>query len=114
MLYTRDVATLRDFFESLGFIEDLKYVHDGELNWMSMKFQGTTLMLQHDDNAAPNSSTNDVELYVVCDEVDGIYATWQRRGIAVTEPKVAFYGMKQMFVRDPDGRRICFESAVKR
>ena len=112
LLFTQDVAALRDFYESLGFTQHRAYIHEGDLNWMSMVFQGATIMIQHVDRLVePRKS--DVELYFVCDEVDGLYQTWKRRGIEVTEPKTRFYNFKQMYVRDPDGRVICFESEVK-
>ena len=112
MLHTRDIEALRDFYESLGFTQERLYAPAGEPNWLRLQFQGTSIMLQRSDRAQPSQAANDVELYFVCDEIDGIYATWKRRGVDVTLPNTAFYGYKQMYVRDPDGRRICFESLV--
>jgi hypothetical protein len=31
------------------------------------------------------------------------------KGLDMKEPKVAPYGMKQLYVRDPDGYGICFQ-----
>ena len=114
MLHTQDIEALRDFYESLGFIEERMYAPDGTLNWMRLQFHGASIMLQSNERAEANRATNDVELYFACEEIDGIYSNWKRRGIDVTPPKTAFYGYKQMYVRDPDGRRICFESVVQR
>ena len=114
MLLTKDIASLRYFYESLGFTQKLSYVREGTLGWLSMQFQGTTIMLQLSENFPSDRSANDIELYFVCDEVDGIYETWRRRSVAVTTPKTSFYGFEQMYVRDPDGRRVCFESEVKK
>ncbi|MBI3465478.1 MAG: bleomycin resistance family protein, partial [Planctomycetes bacterium] len=35
------------------------------------------------------------------------------RGLEVDPPKAAFYGMNQIFLRDPDGYELCFQSAVE-
>jgi len=35
------------------------------------------------------------------------------RGIAVNEPKIAHYGMKQLYVSDPDGYNLCFQWPAK-
>lgn len=112
MLHTKDIETLRDFYESLGFTQELLYAPEDEPNWLRLQFQGTSIMLQSNDRAQSSQAAYDVELYFVCDEIEGIYATWKRRRINVTQPKTAFYGYKQMYIRDPDGRRICFESVV--
>lgn len=113
MLHTTNVERLRDFYESLGFTQDLCEIQHDKIRWMSMKFQGTTIMLQLNERAEPRSGARDVELFFVCDEIAGIYATWKRRGIDVSEIETAYYGMKYMYVRDPDGRSVCFESLVK-
>jgi hypothetical protein len=34
------------------------------------------------------------------------------RGLALAPPTVAYYGMKQLFVVDPDGYELCFENDV--
>jgi len=41
--------------------------------------------------------------------VDAIYTHVRAKGIEAKEPHVAPYGMKQLYVRDPDGFGICFQ-----
>ncbi|HXW90155.1 MAG TPA: hypothetical protein VEK33_06375 [Terriglobales bacterium] len=41
--------------------------------------------------------------------MDGVYAHLRTKGIDMKEPKVAPYGMRQLYVRDPDGYGICFQ-----
>jgi hypothetical protein len=38
----------------------------------------------------------------------------QGEGIASEQPKVAPYGMKQLYLRDPDGYGVCFQWAVEK
>jgi glyoxylase I family protein len=40
---------------------------------------------------------------------DGAYATLRECGIAAKEPKIVYYGMKQVYVTDPDGYTLCFQ-----
>ena len=55
----------------------------------------------------------DTVLYFGCPDVDGVYRYLRERGIAVNAPKVAPYGMKQLYVSDPDGYLLCFQWAAK-
>jgi uncharacterized glyoxalase superfamily protein PhnB len=41
--------------------------------------------------------------------VDGAYQHLRAHGVEVEEPKVAPYGMKQLYVKDPDGYNLCFQ-----
>jgi glyoxylase I family protein len=49
-------------------------------------------------------------LYFGCPDVDGAYAELVANGVAIDRPPtVAPYGMKQMYLHDPDGFRLCFQ-----
>ena len=56
----------------------------------------------------------DTALYFAAPDVDGVYAHLRAKGIPVKEPKVAPYGMKQLYLRDPDGFELCFQWDVNR
>ena len=57
---------------------------------------------------------NDTCLYFGAPDVDAVYTSLQEKGIESEKPKVAPYGMKQLYLRDPDGYRICFQWEAKR
>lgn len=57
---------------------------------------------------------HDVCLYFGAPDVDAVYAYLQEKGIKAEEPKVAPYGMKQLYLRDPDGYGICFQWAAEK
>ena len=63
--------------------------------------------------AAPDAKRvaahRDVCLYFACPDVDGAYAYLREKGIKLKPPKVAHYGMKQVYVLDPDGYNLCFQ-----
>jgi uncharacterized glyoxalase superfamily protein PhnB len=52
----------------------------------------------------------DTCLYFGCPDVDAAYAELLARGVEIERPpQVARYGMKQMYLTDPDGFGICFQ-----
>lgn len=51
----------------------------------------------------------DTGLYIGAPDVDGVYAHLRARGVEVEPPRVAYYGMKQLNLRDPDGYGLCFQ-----
>jgi uncharacterized glyoxalase superfamily protein PhnB len=49
-------------------------------------------------------------LFFGAPDVDGAYAELVAKGVAINQPpKVAPYGMKQMYLQDPDGFGLCFQ-----
>lgn len=52
---------------------------------------------------------DDICLYFGCPDVDGVYEELRDKGVAVKPPKVAPYGMKQLYLHDPDGFNLCFQ-----
>ena len=56
-------------------------------------------MAAHDDTA----------LFIGCPDVDAAWRHLGERGLAAAPPTVAPYGMKQLFLKDPDGFTICFQ-----
>ena len=55
------------------------------------------------------SAHNDTCLYFARPDVDAAYEELRSKGVAVKEPKVAKYGMKQMYLHDPDSYCLCFQ-----
>jgi catechol 2,3-dioxygenase-like lactoylglutathione lyase family enzyme len=52
---------------------------------------------------------HDVCLYFAAPDVDSVYAYLQQNGVKSDKPKIAPYGMKQLYLRDPDGYEVCFQ-----
>jgi catechol 2,3-dioxygenase-like lactoylglutathione lyase family enzyme len=55
----------------------------------------------------------DTGLFIGCPDVDTAYEELRAKGVEVQKPTVAPYGMKQMYLRDPDGYGICFQWEAK-
>ena len=108
---SNNLERLLEFYKSLGFELVNSWEPDGEIQWCLVEFEGAPLMLQQNDDEP--AERRDIEIYVVCDDVVPIRERWVMDGIPVSKPHDAFYGMRQIFLRDPDGRTICFESVIK-
>jgi len=51
----------------------------------------------------------DTGLFFGAPDVDAVYAHLRAKGINLKEPNVAPYGMKQLYLNDPDGFGLCFQ-----
>ena len=111
LLGASNVVATKDFFLSLGFKLINTWEPEGNLAWCLMEYENAPLMLeQHDKELVIGNA--DIHIYIVCEDIHPIRDKWVAKGIKVSKIHNAFYGMHQMFVRDPDGRTICFESAM--
>lgn len=52
---------------------------------------------------------HDMTIYFGCPDVDAAWRHLRSHNIAVDEPWVASYGMKQLYFTDPDGYGLCFQ-----
>ncbi len=51
----------------------------------------------------------DTCLFFGCPDVDGAYEYLLSKGIKLKPPSIAPYGMKQLYLLDPDGYSLCFQ-----
>ena len=102
-------------FEVVGTSDDAA---GDNVDWCYLRLGKTELMLngmyEADDRPpAPDkkriAAHSDTCLYFGCPDVEAAYRHLRAKGIAVKEPKVAAYGMKQLYVLDPDGYNLCFQ-----
>jgi catechol 2,3-dioxygenase-like lactoylglutathione lyase family enzyme len=78
------------------------------------RFMLNTIYDSDDDRptVAPSpeaQSQRDVWMYFDCKDVDAVYAELRGRNVDVSAPVATYWGMKQVFVADPDGYRVCFQ-----
>lgn len=59
--------------------------------------------------AARVAAHRDTALFFACADVDGVHAYLRSRGLPVAPPRITGYGMKQVYVTDPDGYALCFQ-----
>lgn len=112
-------ASMKFYCEGLGF-EIVST--DGKpaplLDWVLLRLNGSELMLNTAYDHAQRPPTpdpariaahRDVGIYFACPDVDAAYAHLRAIGIHVNQPKIAPYGMKQLYLTDPDGYVLCFQ-----
>jgi catechol 2,3-dioxygenase-like lactoylglutathione lyase family enzyme len=116
-------TSLRFYRDLLGFeILDTSDPNAGdEVDWCFLRLGKAELMLNTayegpERPAVPETprvaAHSDTCLYFACPDVDGVYRYLRARDVDVNEPTVAPYGMKQLYVTDPDGYYLCFQWEV--
>jgi catechol 2,3-dioxygenase-like lactoylglutathione lyase family enzyme len=119
LLQVFDMPTAIRFYRDVLGFELVAASGDGEQSdWVALRHGRVELMLNTAYEAdgrpvAPDAtriaSHADVGLFFGCPDVDGAYAHVVAKGVAADPPKVAPYGMKQLYVTDPDGYVLCFQ-----
>jgi glyoxylase I family protein len=114
--------SVRFYRDMIGFeIVNTSPREGDQFDWGLLRLNEANLMLntayEPDDRPArPEparvSAHGDTCLYFACPDVDAAYQHLRAHGLDVKEPKVAPYGMKQLYVRDPDGYPLCFQWPV--
>jgi len=91
-------------------------------DWALLRLNDIELMLntayEHDarppvPDPARIAAHDDTALYFGCPDVDAAYAHLLEHRVPAKKPKVAPYGMKQLYLADPDGYNLCFQWRVK-
>ena len=88
-----------------------------DVDWAWLRLNDVDVMLNTAYDQGERPPTRDpkrvfgdgVCLYMGCPDVDAMYEHLRAHGVAGKPPKVAPYGMKQLYVHDPDGYKLCFQ-----
>jgi catechol 2,3-dioxygenase-like lactoylglutathione lyase family enzyme len=111
-------ASLRFYRDVLGFTVITDSGRGDESSWVLLRLNGCDLMLNdqyepgHVPEAPPKERTRwhlDTCLYFGCPDPDAAYGYLVAKGVDLSPPSVAPYGMKQLYLNDPDGYNICFQ-----
>jgi catechol 2,3-dioxygenase-like lactoylglutathione lyase family enzyme len=88
-------------------------------HWAWLRQGGAELMLNtaHDEGERPahrdtvrEGGHEDTCLYIGCADIDAVHAELTSRGLTLEPPVITHYGMKQLYLRDPDGFGLCFQT----
>jgi len=111
----KSIAFYRDV---LGF-EVVKAAPPGDdCDWALLRLGAAELMLNtayERDRRPPAADPTriaahiDTALYFGCPDVDAAYRHLRARGLDVEPPAIRDYGMKQLYLTDPDGYNLCFQ-----
>lgn len=127
LLQVFDMATSLKFYcDVLGFKihakDDKTTAPDHNWVWL-VRGEDVYLMLNtaYDEGQRPPTpdarrvaAHDDTCLYFGAPDVDAVHAYLQEKGIKSEAPHVAPYGMKQLYLHDPDGYGICFQWRVEK
>jgi catechol 2,3-dioxygenase-like lactoylglutathione lyase family enzyme len=114
-------TSVRFYRDILGFavVSNAPLQAPDEFGWCMLRYaDGTEIMLNtaYDYGERPEApdpariaAHGDTCIYFGCPDVDGAYQHIRAQGVDINEPKVAWYGMKQLYLQDPDGFGICFQ-----
>ena len=114
----RSIAFYRDI---LGFQIVSTSSPGTDFYWALLKRGNSTLMLNtaYDEGERPDSpdplrvaSHSDTILYFRCENVDEVSRYLAERGRTCGEPFNTHYGMRQVYINDPDGFELCFQHPV--
>lgn len=117
LLATADISMTKAFYEQLGFKTLNTWEPDGQLRWCLVEYEGASLMLQQETDeskrAGIRGQPRDYGIYFVCEgDIDELRAALVAKGVKVSAARTEFYGMRQIFLTDPDGRSVCFEAML--
>jgi uncharacterized glyoxalase superfamily protein PhnB len=108
------------YCDALGFELVRKHEPEGNLYWAMLKLDQAVIMLNsmfeaenQPEKPPQRPGHGDVCLYFQCPDVDAAYEHLRAKGLNVAAPKVAYYGMKQLYLKDPDGYELCFQQPAK-
>jgi uncharacterized glyoxalase superfamily protein PhnB len=116
LLFVKDlVHSLAFYCDQLGFKVTNRAEEDGKTFWCRIERDGASLMLQQADCEETHTDRRGrgVTFYFICDDAAAMHAELCGRGMKLAPPEMAYYGMNQLFVPEPDGYEICFESDAR-
>jgi|SRR6185295_3080957 len=113
LLSVQDIDRSVEFYrDRLGFTLTGKADSEGRMFWCKLERGGSSIMLQtaEEEDGPSEGRGRGVCFYFICDDAGAVYEEFSSRGLVLAPPTVAYYGMKQLFVPEPDGYSLCFES----
>ncbi|MBM3782733.1 MAG: VOC family protein [Acidobacteria bacterium] len=118
-------ASVRFYRDLLGFeiVEHSPTLDNGSFHWALLRLGGAELMLNtayEFDSERPVpadparlAAHGDTCIYLGCPDVDAAFEEITAKGWPAGPPAIAPYGMKQLYLKDPDGYGICLQWPVE-
>ena len=102
MLPVSSMPASVEFYRKLGFSVDQR---NDEWRWAMLCFDDCCLMVDESINVHPQLPRTAV-LYLYPDDIVAYHRRLHENGIEVPDLDVAFYGMTEFRIEDPDGNRL--------
>jgi catechol 2,3-dioxygenase-like lactoylglutathione lyase family enzyme len=117
LLYVSEMDRSAAFYDNkLGFEITQHWEPEGKMLWCMLKRGDAELMLQQADakDGPAEGRGRGVMFFFWCNDADAMHAELVANGLKLDPPSVAFYGMKQLFLKDPDGYELCFQNLAEK
>jgi uncharacterized glyoxalase superfamily protein PhnB len=117
-----DMQTSIRFYQDVMGFQVAETSSPGDYTWAMLHKDGARLMLNtaYDEGQRPDEPDRtrgighrDAELFIPCNDVDGAYTSLRAAGAHVEAPFTTHFGMRQLWVTDPDGFRLCLNQPAK-
>jgi catechol 2,3-dioxygenase-like lactoylglutathione lyase family enzyme len=114
-------TSLKFYRDVLGFEMAGQSSPGDNCDWCALRLQDFYLMLntayeQDERPPSPDPSRvrahRDIGLFFRCPDPDAAYDYLREKGVDLKPPKDAPYGMRQLYLNDPDGYVLCFQWPV--
>jgi catechol 2,3-dioxygenase-like lactoylglutathione lyase family enzyme len=122
MVQVFDMPASLEFYRGILGFEVVRGSGQGDNSgWVILRLNDVYMMLntQFDDHDRPSEpdpvrtfAHNDTVLYFSAPSPDAVYKYLREKGMDTDPPKNAPYGMRQLYLHDPDGYNLCFQSPV--
>ena len=112
MLHVPNVRATADWYVSIGFTLARTNEEDDEMNWASLTFGDSQIMLSCDGKPS-SAHRREVDLYIRSAGVDQLYDQLKDRVDIVEPPHDTFYGMREFIFRDINRFWITFGQPVQ-
>jgi catechol 2,3-dioxygenase-like lactoylglutathione lyase family enzyme len=119
LLEVFDMPTSVSFYcDLLGFKLVAQSQAGERFDWGLLRRGHVELMLNtayedHERPQAPDPARvlahRDTTLFFTCRDLEAAYAVVRAQGLDVKPPEITAYGMKQLWLKDPDGYGVCFQ-----
>lgn len=116
LLFVEDIDVSVAFYtDKLGFEISMKWEPEGKIMWCRLERGSVALMLQSacpDEDGVREERIKGVGFFFLCPDAQLMFEEYSAKGLELEPPQVAFYGMNQLFLKDPDGYELCFQNQV--
>jgi len=124
LIYVFDMPISLAFYRDvLGFKLVATSAPEGShFDWCMLEYHGGQFMLNTayessrrppNPDAARTAAHRDTCFYFGCPDPAAAYEHVRANNVAAKPPAVSFYGMYQLYVKDPDGYELCFHRPSK-
>lgn len=104
-------SAIEFYCTGLGFAKDFKYsATEKGPHYAGLSFDGNQLHL----STFPGDGVRGTATYCYVDDIDALYAGFRARGVTtLMEPTDQAWGMREVYLRDPDGNNLRFGSPIE-